>query len=485
LTSSSPEPAANPPRRRTRRIAQAALAGIVIGGIGAGAWFYLHQTTGQGVTPQAAASAPSRPPAAAAVVAPKPCTRVVAGPPDPVLRALIGAWSARHPASAVTVWRTGTPCPIGIASDNAEIPLLPASNEKLLTSTGALLTLGPSYRFTTRLVAADTADVTQLVGGTLTAPITLVGSGDPLFATAAYAHRYLGSRGDTLNALAAGLGHVDGTRPAIRKITGALRVNASVFDARTVPPAWTPNDLGSIQPLSGAASNEDFAGDAQNAVVANPVLATAQRLKAALRGVHVATSGPVGSGPVPDAPITLSEVSSPSLSTILRIMNVPSDDFIAEQLIKAVAAQVRTPGTSTAGVARVLAQLRALGIMQPGDRMVDGSGLARSDRETTTTLGLLLLAAQRNPSWGAPLIASLPSPGQGTLKTRLAGLTRRVQAKTGTLDDVSALSGIVHAADGKTYTFSIICNGLTGRQITAAHNFQDAIVRRLARGVAG
>jgi len=483
LTSSSPESAANPPRRRARRIAQAALAGIVICGIGAGAWIYLHQTKGEGVTSQAAASAPTRP--AAAVVAPKPCTRVVAGPSDPVLRALIAAWSAQHPATAVTVWRTGTPCPIGIASDDAETPLLPASNEKLLTSTGALLTLGPSYRFTTRLVAAETADVTQLIGGTLTTPITLVGSGDPLFATALYAHKYLGPRGDTLNALAARLQHPDGTRPAIRKITGALRVNASVFDARTVPPAWTSNDLGSIQPLSGAASNEDFAGDAQNSVVANPVMATAQRLKSALRGVHVATTGPTGSGPVPDAPITLAEVSSPSLSTILRIMNVPSDDFIAEQLIKAVAAQVRTPGTSAEGVARVLAQLRALGIMQTGDRIVDGSGLARGDRETTTTLGLLLLAAQRNPSWGAPLIASLPSPGQGTLKTRLAGLTKRVHAKTGTLDDVSALSGIVHAADGKTYTFSIICNGLTGRQITAAHNFQDAIVRRLAHGVAG
>jgi D-alanyl-D-alanine carboxypeptidase/D-alanyl-D-alanine-endopeptidase (penicillin-binding protein 4) len=457
---------------------------VVLAGIGAGAWIYLHEPKGQGVTPQAAASAPLRRPAAA-VVAPRPCTRVVAGPSDPVLSALIAAWSSQHRATAVSVWRTVRTCPIGIASHNAETPLLPASNDKLLTSAGALLTLGPTYRFTTRLVAADTADVSQLVGGTLTAPITLVGSGDPLFATAPYAHRYLGSNGDTINALAARLRHADGTRPAIRKVTGALRVNGSTFDARTLPPAWSADDIGSIQPLSGAASNEDFAGDAQNATVSNALQATAQRLRAALRGVHIATAGPAGSGPIPDAPITLAEVSSPPLSRLLRVMNVPSDDFIAEQLIKAIAAQTTTPGTSAGGVARVLAQLRQIGITQPGDRMVDGSGLARSDRDTTTTLALLLLAAQRNPSWGDPLIASLPSPGQGTLKTRLAGLARRVQAKTGTLRDVSVLSGIVHAADGKTYTFSIICNGLAARQITAAHNFQDAIVRRLAHGVAG
>jgi D-alanyl-D-alanine carboxypeptidase/D-alanyl-D-alanine-endopeptidase (penicillin-binding protein 4) len=410
---------------------------------------------------------------------------VIAGPTDAVLRSLIASWSSRHPATAVTVWRSGTTCPIGIASHNARVPLLPASNNKLLTSTGALLTLGPAYRFTTRLVAADTANVTQLVAGTLTAPVTLVGSGDPLFATSAYAHKYLGSNGDTLTALAARLTKPDGTRPAIRKITGALRVNSSVFDARTVPPAWTIHDLGSVQPLSGAASNEDFAGDGQNAAVSNPVLATAQRLKAALRGAHITTTGVAGSGPIPDAPVTLSEVSSPALSTILRIMNVPSDDFIAEQVLKAVGAQARTPGTSAEGVARVVVALRGLGILQPGDRMVDASGLARTDRETSTTLALLLLAAQRYPSWGAPLLASLPSPGQGTLKKRLAGLTSRVHAKTGTLDDVSALSGVVHAADGKTYTFSILCNGLSGAQITAAHSFQDAVVRRLAHGVAG
>jgi len=455
----------------------------VAGGLGGGAWAVLHHRNGQGVGAQAAASVVTSPPRT--VVAPRPCTHVVAGPTDPVLRSLIATWTRQHPATAVTVWRTATVCPIGIASHNASLALLPASNEKLLTSTGALLALGATYRFTTRLVVADTANVTHLVNGTLTAPVTLVGSGDPLFSTYPYAHKYLGSNGDTLNALAARLTKPDGTRPAIRTLTGALRVNASVFDARTLPPAWTADDVGSIEPLSGAASNEDFAGDTQNATVANAVLATAQRLRAALRGAHIATTGVAGSGPVPDAPITLAEASSPQLGTVLRIMNVPSDDFIAEQLLKAVGAQARTPGTSAEGVARVVAALRGLGILQPGDRIVDGSGLARSDRETTTTLALLLLAAQRNPSWGAPLVASLPSPGQGTLKTRLAGLASRVRAKTGTLNDVSALTGIVHAVDGKTYTFSILCNGLAAAQITAAHNFQDAIVRRLAHGVAG
>jgi len=373
---------------------------------------------------------------------------------------------------------------VRIVAHNPNLPLLPASNNKLLTSAGALLTLGPSFRYTTSLVTAGGA---KIVDHTLKAPVTLVGTGDPLFSTLAYARTYLGSDGDTLNTLAARLAKADGTRPALTKISGGVRVNGSVFDARTLPPDWNPGDIGSVQPLSGIPTNEDFAGTGQLRSVASPVLASAQRMRAALRDAKITVNGEIGGGRVPTAPITLAEVTSPPLTAILRIMNVPSDDFIAEQLLKTVGAQKHTPGTSAEGAARVVAKLTSLGILASGDRMVDGSGLARADRVTADTLLRLLLDAQRTPSWGAPLIASLPTPGRGTLKGRLAGLPKHssVHAKTGTLSDVSSLSGIVHAADGKTYSFSILCNDVPADDIGAARIFQDAIVRLVAHGVAG
>ena len=350
-----------------------------------------------------------------------------------------------------------------------------------MTSVGALLTFGPSFRFTTRLMASGDTPVAS----TVAEPVTLVGSGDPLFSTSAYAHSYLGSNGDTVDALAAQLSRRTATQPPITHIAGGVHANDSIFDRLTLPPEWVPGDSGSIQPLSGMPTNEDFAGTRQSATVASPVLASAQRMRTALRHAKIVVSGAVGFGGLPKNPVTLAAVSSPPLASMLRIMNVPSDDFIAEQLVKAVGAEAHTPGTSHEGIARVVARLTAVGIFRPGDRIVDGSGLARRDRLTVNTLLRLLLDAERNPSWGTALIASLPGPGQGTLKGRMSGLGTRVHAKTGTLNDVSTLSGIVHASNGKTYAFSILCNGLKPTDILAARKFQDAVVRRLAHGVAG
>lgn len=511
-----------------RRVVRAGVACVVVIGAGTGAWLVWGGRLGLAIPPAAAsdpaattslsapatmsaAATPATTPATAPLVAGASTTHAapaaaapdaaavpIAAPPGctapsaPVgnarLNALIASWTKAHPLTAVTVWDTTgdvadpSDCPVAIVSHDASLPLLPASNNKLTTSAAALLLLGPTYRYTTRLVVAGPAAPT---GSVLKAPVTLVGSGDPLFSTYAYAHAYLGSNGDTLDALAARARRASADRPALTKVTGGLHVNGGIFDARTLPPYWYSGDVGSIQPLSGIATNEDFAGNTQEATVASPVLAAAQRMRTALRAAHVAVSGAIGFGAVPADPVTLAEVSSPTLATILRIMNVPSDDFIAEQLSKTIDAQVHRPGTSAGGADLITRVMKDLGAFQAGDRIVDGSGLARQDRLTNTTLLRLLLDAQRAPAWGAALIGSLPRPGQGTLEGRLAGLAKgaSVVAKTGTLRDVSSLTGIVHGANRHVYTFSILCNGLDPALIGAAHTFQDALVRDLAAGV--
>ena len=212
-------------------------------------------------------------------------------------------------------------------------------------------------------------------------------------------------------------------------VTGALRVNASVFDADEFPPDWTTADIGSIQPLSGAASNEDFAGDLQRSVVANPVLATAQRLRAALHTAHVTTApgARIGSGAVPRVHRVLATVGSPPLRTIVRVMNVPSDDFIAEQLIKTVGAIPGASGTSARGLVRVRTDMgHLLGVSRTGDYIADGSGLARADRETSLSLAWLMLDAQRTPIMGRPAVGIVagawtghtPSPSRWRRRAR-------------------------------------------------------------------
>ena len=471
-----------------RHVVNAAVLVAAVAGVGAGVWIVVGHRAGSGYTAQAEAAAQHPVPHRRARVLPRPCAHAAKAVSDPVVASIIAAWSAKHPATAVTVWRTSSSvaaCPVPVASQDQYAPLLPASNQKLITTAGALLSLGPNYRYTTTLVAPASAVVSH---GVLTGTVTLVGTGDPLLATSPYSHRYFGTMGDTVNVLAGRLHRASTAHPAVTHLTGAVRVNGDVFDANGFPPDWTAGDIGSIQPLSGAATNEDFAGDVQQAVVANPVLASAQRLRTALHAAHVttATGVRIGYGAAPRLHRVLAAVSSPPLRTIVRVMNVPSDNFIAEQLLKTVGAHAPLPATSARGLARVRADMAGLlGVARAGDYIADGSGLARADRETSLSLAWLMLDAQRAPSWGGPLLASLPAPGQGTLRHRLGGLAGRVRAKTGTLNDVSSLTGIVHARNGKTYTFVILCNGLKAKGIRAAHTFQDAIVARLAGGVAG
>ncbi len=119
-------------------------------------------------------------------------------------------------------------------------------------------------------------------------------------------------------------------------------------------------------------------------------------------------------------------------------MNVVSSNFRAEVLGKMLGAErLGLPGTIAKG-ARAIEAFAAAGRACPG---------ARRDRALATTTArapegivAMLHVAERAP-WGEMLRGTLPAGGEGTLEDRLETVT--VRAKTGTLIDVSALSGWV------------------------------------------
>jgi serine-type D-Ala-D-Ala carboxypeptidase/endopeptidase (penicillin-binding protein 4) len=107
--------------------------------------------------------------------------------------------------------------------------------------------------------------------------------------------------------------------------------------------------------------------------------------------------------------------------------------------------------------------------------------MSSNDRIAPRALArLLVYAAQQK--WGAEWRASLPIGGvDGTLGGRFhdASIKGRVDAKTGTLDEVNALSGYVTADSGKTIVFSIIVNGHRPDDSAGVHAM-DRIVEAIA-----
>lgn len=91
----------------------------------------------------------------------------------------------------------------------------------------------------------------------------------------------------------------------------------------------------------------------------------------------------------------------------------------------------------------------------------DGSGLSRLDLVSPNSLAGLLNAMTRSGA-AATFLDSLPiSSKDGTLGGRLASLSERVQAKTGTLTYDNSLSGYLTTNDGQRFAFSVICNDST------------------------
>jgi D-alanyl-D-alanine carboxypeptidase/D-alanyl-D-alanine-endopeptidase (penicillin-binding protein 4) len=172
---------------------------------------------------------------------------------------------------------------------------------------------------------------------------------------------------------------------------------------------------------------------------------------------------------------------SPPLSRIIAMINKPSQNFYADQLLKSLGAQAYGRGSYENGRRAVRDFLTTAGVQQTlGLRMSDGSGLSRQDMvEPQMTIALLRKVAS-GPN-AKPFEESLPIMGvDGTLKTRLRGTPayKNVHAKTGTINGVRSLSGYVTTKGGRRLAFCMMANNFTV-PTRAATDAQDKALLKL------
>jgi D-alanyl-D-alanine carboxypeptidase/D-alanyl-D-alanine-endopeptidase (penicillin-binding protein 4) len=355
-------------------------------------------------------------------------------------------------------------------SYRARVGRMPASNEKLFTTSTALLRFGPSAQLPTAVygVGALASD------GTFYGSLYLRGGGDPSFGSAGF-DSYLYGKGvtqATMQSLVAQL-----VERGIKSIKGQVYGDASYLDAAqgTAPYNFQPSlDLGS--PLSGLNYDRGWTDLYGNSFQANPPLYAAQELVLALRagGVKVPKNN-ASAGTTPIGAPTLASVDSPPMSTLIALTNAPSDNFFAETLIKDLGASFGARGSTAAGAAVVRAEVATQFGVHP--RIYDGSGLSRSDSSSPRDIVAVLERMASNIDF----VNSLAIAGQtGTLQHRMVGTGAQGQCrgKTGTLNDVSALSGYCTARDGHTLAFSILQNYVNPY---TEHPLQDHMAEALVR----
>ena len=392
-------------------------------------------TASPGIVPVADSATKPTPDRLAATLAP-----LVA---DPNLGALTGRIT--DAVTGAQLWAQG-----------ADVPMQPASTNKVLTTAAALLALDRDARLTTRVMASGQPGVVVLRGG-----------GDPTLSAAPAGQ-------DTWYRDAARISDLaDQVRRSGIFVT-TVQVDISAFSGPTMAPGWDPADIdgGDIAPmeavmLDGGRTQPvsvDSARSTTPALDAGRALAVALKVDPAK--VTVLPAGtPSGQ--------EIASVQSPPLIERLRQMMNESDNVMAESIGREVAAEQNRPQSFDGAVQAVLGQLDKAKIDTGNARLLDSSGLSVHDRLTAETLdGVVNAAAGTDQPKLRPLLDVLPiAGGSGTLSNRYldtdggraaAGYLR---AKTGSLTGTNALAGIVTDASGRVLTFAFISNnaGPTGR----------------------
>jgi D-alanyl-D-alanine carboxypeptidase/D-alanyl-D-alanine-endopeptidase (penicillin-binding protein 4) len=451
---------------------------------------------------------------------------------DPVVAALDGEVarsSRRLPNLAVRVLELGAR-EVDYAY-RADAHMVPASNQKLLTTAAALSLLGPGYTFETEVGIRGTVGADGILAGDL----AVRGAGDPTISGREDGDPYAMFRRWAAALRARG----------VRRVAGDLYLEHGLFAGPYTHPDWPPeqrqwwyeapvaalsfND--NCQLLRGWGARRAGQPAVIDLVPRVDALQVQNRVRTARRGAswavlrqgespYVQVSGALAAGgpplevwvTVPDPVAYFGKGLRAALAeegiavqgqtrpverlpgpwwervhthrtllvSALDVTNKRSQNFYAESLFKLLGARFCNDGSWASG-ARVVSDFlaRKVGIPRDQFHVVDGSGLSRNDWVTARMM-TTLLEHMFHQRWGVEFVRSLPYAGEpeASLHQRLTAPPYRgnVFAKTGTIGGVSTLSGYAKGRSGRLFAFSILVNGADAWQGRLA---QDRLVALL------
>jgi D-alanyl-D-alanine carboxypeptidase/D-alanyl-D-alanine-endopeptidase (penicillin-binding protein 4) len=403
---------------------------------------------------------------------------------------------------------------------NANKLMIPASTQKIVTSTAALEILGADYRFKTQIGFVGKFQGNRELNGDL----VIIGGGDPTLGS-----MYFNNSESISNFINIWTKKIKAA--GIRKINGNLILDASIYDSEKVPPTWIWGDIGNYYGVGVNAftcydnlfritfKSPEIAGELtkiistypniegleiRNEVVSSEinsdrayVFGSPLDKKRVIRGtipkgrnafsikaaVHhpeeilalelideLAQEGIFLSGEIKLQKADISKFQtiyiqeSPTLAEIIKVLNYESVNLFAEHLVKQIAYEKTGVGSREKGIELIMDFWNSKGIFEDEFFMEDGSGLSHFNAISTNQITSILVFMAQISENNKAFINSLPSAGIGTLSGFNTSFfpQNTLQAKSGSMTRVRCYAGLIQTDSGKKIAFSIIFNHFSG-----------------------
>jgi serine-type D-Ala-D-Ala carboxypeptidase/endopeptidase (penicillin-binding protein 4) len=410
-----------------------------------------------------------------------------------------------------------------IADYNSEMSIPSASTMKLVTTATALQVLGRGYRFKTKIMYSGSYDT---LNGTINGDIYLVGGGDPTLGSTHFNKD--GQERDFINKWADSL-YILG----VRKVTGKVIADASIYRYEGVPSGWVWGDMGNyygagpsgltifdnmleLHFKTGAAAGDSTilhcttpyvpnisiknfvrAADSKDddayvygapysydwfvkgtipkgqedfvvkASIPDPEFIAALEFDYALeqRGIDVtyapSTFRELDKNQSFIKPVldTLLVHESPSLGSIINIVNQQSINLFAEHVLCQISVNNSGYGSTNNG-ALICTNYWKGKIDATGLFMTDGSGLSRSNAVSAKFFVDLLTYMNSSKSASAFKESMAIAGKRGTMSGMADGTTAdgRVYGKSGTMTRIKSFAGYVDSSSGKKLAYAMIIN---------------------------
>lgn len=328
-----------------------------------------------------------------------------------------------------------------LASHNSEVPLVPASIMKSVTTAALLNEVGPDWRYHTRVYIDGPNDLGYLRGN-----LIIEGACDPTLNSEKepFSPDFIEEIRVALSSL------------LINRIEGSVIIDESGFCGNPRPSSWAQGDFNKYYGTGSHAFNycDNARGDF---AVENPSFTFVDKLRE-----HLLENGIEIEGKEINEGIRIQihdHVSAP-LDEIMRSCMMRSDNLFAESMFRTYGKIKGTDGSSEEASLKETNLWEEMGMPTNGVVIVDGSGLSRSNRMTADFMGELLLKMSTNPDYAS----FFPLAGQeGTLKKFLAEtpLDSYIAMKTGSMKGIQCYAGYKLDDDyAPTHVIVIIMNDI-------------------------